>query len=170
MDLFDAINARRSVRKYVNEPVDRSLLERIVQAGAEAPSGCNMQLRQFVIVDDPAMMEQIRPMNRAFVDAPAAIVLLIEPKAAPFGEYWVQDASAAMQSMLLAAVGLGLAGCWVEGGKDKWQEPIRQLLGVPMNLRPWAMTPIGKPAESPARPSAKLPATQITHYNRFGAK
>jgi nitroreductase len=167
MDVFEAINARRSVRKYRDEPVGREVLERIVAAGVEAPSGCNAQLRQYVIVEDPAVMERLRAVSPALSGAPAAIVLLVEPATTRFGEFWVQDASAAMENMLLAAVALGCAGCWVEGQVRRYEGELRAALGVPETLRVWSLTPIGRPAAVPARPP-KPAAREVTHYNRFG--
>jgi nitroreductase len=168
MDFFETVNARRSVRKYTDDPVPREVLERIVAAGIEAPSGCNLQLRQYVIVDDPAVMERIRPMSPALTGAPAAIVVLVEPQGTKFGEFWIQDASAAMENMLLAAVSLGYAGCWVEGQvRAGWEDKLRQILHVPEHLRVWCLTPIGKPDAQPQRP-AKSAASEVTHYNRFG--
>ncbi len=169
MEFSDVVNQRRSVRDYLPETVPRGILERIVAAGVEAPTGCNLQLKQYVIVDDPKLLDKIRPMSPALKGAPALIVLLVEPTGTKYGEYWVQDASAAMQSMLLAAVDLGYAGCWVEGQVRPNEDALRELLAAPDNLRVWALTPIGKPAHNPARPPKPLPA-EVTHYNQFGAR
>ena len=169
MDFFDVVNARRSVRKYLPETVSREELERIVAAGVEAPTGCNYQLKQYVIIDDPALMEEIRFVSPALSGAPAAIVLLVEPTATNYGEFWVQDASAAMENMLLAAVAIGLAGCWIEGQMRRCEDRLRRVLGVPEDLRVWSLMPVGKPAESPARPpKPQLP--EVVHYTRFAAK
>jgi nitroreductase len=143
------------------------VLERIVSAGIEAPTGCNAQLKQYVIVDSPAMMEKIRFVSKALTGAPAAIVLLVEPEATPYGEFWVQDASAAMENMLLAAVALGYAGCWIEGQMRRCEERLRQVLQVPENLRVWSLMPVGRPAAAPSRPE-KSTLAEVAHYNRFG--
>lgn len=169
MDFFETVKFRRSVRKYKPDPVPREVLERIVAAGIEAPSGVNLQLRQYVIVDDPAVMERIRPASKAIDGAAAAVVLLVEPKGTKYGEFWVQDASAAMENMLLAAVALGYAACWVEGAIRRCEDDLREALGVPEHLRLWSLLPVGLPAESPKRPEKSAPA-EVTHYNRFGKK
>ena len=170
MDFFDVVNARRSIRQYLPEPVPRDILRRIVAAGVEAPSGCNLQLREYLIVDDPQLMGRIRPVSKALTGAPAAIVLLVQPKATNFGmEFWVQDASAAMENMLLAAVALGYAGCWVEGALRRSEDLLRQELAVPESLRIWSLMPVGRPVAVPPRP-AKPNAAEITHYNRYGQR
>ena len=170
MDVFDAINMRRSVRRYTDEPVPRQVLERIVAAGVEAPSGCNMQLRQYIIVDDPGVMDQIRPVSKALRGARAVIVLLVEPQSSKFGiEFWVQDASAAMENMLLAAVALGYASCWVEGALRNCEDTLREVLGVPGSLRIWSLAPVGKADQVPARPPKPAP-DKITHYNHYGSR
>ena len=168
MDFFDVVAARRSVRRYLPDPVGRDVLEKIVAAGVDAPSGCNMQLRQYVIVDDISVMEKIRPFSSTTAQAPAAIVLLIEPKGTQFGDFWMQDASAAMENMLLAAVAMGYAACWVEGSLRRCEDELRKILGVPEHLRIWSLLPVGKPSHQPARPP-KPELGEVTHYNRFGS-
>jgi nitroreductase len=169
MEFFEVIAARRSVREFLPEQIPAATLRKIVAAGIEAPSGGNAQLRHYVVVNDPALLDRICPLNRALTGAPAVIVLVMEPKAMPYGEYWVQDASAAMQNMLLATTALGLAACWIEGGKARWQQPVAELLAVPSHLKVWAMMPVGKPALSPPRPP-KPALDDVCYMNRFGGR
>jgi len=169
MDFFEAVNSRRSVRRYLDEPVGREVLEQIVAAGAEAPSGCNVAGKQYVIVDDPALMEKLRPMSPALTGAPAAIFLLMDPIGTKYGEFWIQDASAALENMLLAATALGYAACWVEGQVRPHEAELHELLGVPANLHIWSMMPVGRSAVEAKRPPKPQPA-DVTHYNRFGGK
>ena len=164
--VFSVINARRSVRKFTDEPVPREVLEKIVAAGAEAPTGCNMHFKQYVIIDDPAVMDKVRSFGGALATAPAAIVIVMEPKGTAYGEFWVQDASAAMENMLLAAVALGYAACWVEGAIRRCEDELRSILSVPHNLRVWSLMPVGKPGEVPPRPPKPQPS-EVTHYNYF---
>lgn len=165
-DFFRIINSRRSIRKFKSDPVPREVLERIVAAGVEAPSGCNGQFRHYVIVDDETVMERIRPFSPALKTASAAIVIVMEPKAAKFGEFWVQDASAAMENMLLAAVALGYGACWIEGALRRCEDELRTILDVPKDLRVWSLLPVGIPDENPDR-REKPQAKDITGYNRF---
>jgi len=166
MDLFDAIKTRRSVRRFVGDPVPAADLKRIVSAGIEAPSGLNGQLRQYVIVDSPAVLEQMKPASAVFKTAPAAIVLLIEPKETRGLSFWVQDASAAMENMLLAAAALGYGACWIEGEVHKNHDLLQKVLEVPQHLRVWAIVAVGKAAETPPRP-AKSQYADVVHHNLF---
>ncbi len=168
MKFFDVIYARRSVRKFTSEPVPIDVLEAIVQAGLEAPTGCNAQLRQYLIITDPQVMDRLR-MFRDVDGAPAAIVQLIEPAATQWGDYHLQDAAASIQSMLLAAVALGYASCWVEGQVRRSQYELRQMLNIPPTLDVSAILPIGRAAEIPRRPQ-KDTLTKVTHYDRFGQR
>lgn len=167
MRFFDAVNTRRSVRQFTPEPVPLDVLEAIVQAGLESPTGCNAQLRQYVIVTDPAVMDQLRSISKAIDGAPAAIVQLIEPKCTPWGDYHLQDAAASIQSMLLAAVALGYASCWIEGQVRRSHDQIRGMLNVPATLAVSAILPIGKAAQQPRRPE-KATLAQSAHYNMYG--
>ena len=169
MDFMSIVNARRSIRKFKPDVPARDVLAKIVAAAQEAPSGCNVHSSQFIIVDDPEVMDQVRSFSKALETAPAMIVQVIEPKDTPHGEFWVQDAAAAMQNMLLAAVSVGLGGCWVEGALRRCEDRLREILQVPEGLRVWNLTPIGTPDESPTRPDKPSP-DQVTHYNRYGGK
>ncbi|MFP4106614.1 MAG: nitroreductase family protein [Phycisphaerae bacterium] len=168
MDFFEVITERRSVRNFTGEPVPREALEELVRAGIEAPSGVNAQLRQYIIIDEPETMDELRPISAAMKNAPAAIVVVMDPTPTKFGEYWIQDASAAMQNMHLAAVAMGYGSCWIEGPRSRCEKDLRDLLGVPENLRVWAILAVGAPAVRPRRPE-KSEFINVVHYNRFSS-
>ncbi len=169
MDFFEVVTARRSVRSYQGDAPARDVLERIVRTGIEAPSGCNRQLRQYVIVDDPDLLAELARVSKAMTGARAAIVLLIEPSGTPYGDFYVQDASAAMENMLLAAVALGYASCWIEGALRRHEQAVAELLDVPDGLRVWALMPVGTPTEAPQRPE-KSAFEDVVHVNGFGKR
>ena len=166
MDLFEAINQRRSVRKYRPDPVPREALDKIVANGIEAPSGCNRQLRHYIIVDDPKTMDALRPFSGAFDKAPAAIVVVMDPQGTPYGDFWMQDASAAIENMLLATVAMGYAACWIEGALRNGEEELKQILNVPEDLRVWAILPIGIAEGVPNRPDKKSFEESVS-YNQY---
>jgi nitroreductase len=167
MDLYDAINTRRSIRRFEDTPVPREVLSRIAQAGIEAPTGCNKQLRHFIIVDDEKALIALDALGLS-KGAPACIVIVMDPTATPYGAFWMQDASAAMENMLLAAVAEGLGACWIEGQVIPAEDDLRALFGVPDDLRVWSLLPVGVPAESPARPP-KPTFDEMVSFNQFKA-
>jgi nitroreductase len=169
MRFFDVVSARRSVRQFTGEAVPLEVLESIVQAGLEAPTGCNAQLRQYVIVTDPVVMDQLRPISKAIDGAAAAIVQLIEPKGTQWGDDHIQDAAASIENMLLASVALGYASCWIEGQVRRSHDQIRRILGVPATLDVSAILPIGRAGQQPRRPD-KATLAQAAHYNAYGKR
>ena len=69
MTMLDLISSRRSYRgKYLPEPVPREHLTAIMQAGLDAPSGCNKQTTSIIAVDDPEILAKLR----AVIDPPVA--------------------------------------------------------------------------------------------------
>ena len=78
MNLYEAITARRSVRRYRRDPVSREVLQKLVEAGAAAPTGGNKQGWVFVAVDDPdvkAGVANIAQYGRFIADAGACIAV-----------------------------------------------------------------------------------------------
>ncbi len=73
MDLQEAIFSRRTVRKFLKKPVPREIVEKIIDAARYAPSACNLQLWEFVAVDDPELIGQIAEETRFIRLAPVAI-------------------------------------------------------------------------------------------------
>ncbi len=173
MDLFEAFAERHSYRgDFKDTPVPREDLNRIVEAGIMAPSGCNAQTTHFAIVDDPAILMEIRQLiSMAAVQTAPAIIAVIskgEPTYRGMG-FEVQDYSAAVQNMLLAITGLGYASVWLDGvlRSRGIAEKIGALLNVPkgQNMTVSVILPVGVPEEK-GRQNDRLPFGQRAWYNR----
>lgn len=84
MDFEQLINARQSERKYDNQPVDRSLLIHCLEAARIAPSACNSQPWKFIVVDEPALLADMRKaaagmgMNKWVSEAPVIVAVVLE--------------------------------------------------------------------------------------------
>ena len=119
MNVLEAINSRRSYRgKFKPDPVPREHLVRILNAGLNAPSGCNKQTASLIAVDDRQVLDKLLGVIQPPVaqTAPAAICVLTQRINAYRDKcYAVQDYSAAIENMLLAIVELGYQSCWYEG-------------------------------------------------------
>ena len=174
MNTLETMAARHSYRgAYLNTPVSREDLIRILEAGCAAPSGCNMQTTSFIAVDDPDVLAKLHALFRKplGVTAPAMICVLSRKLPAYHGRYYhVQDYSAAIENLLLAITDLGYASCWVEGYVTDEHEIGRKmadLLGVPEDYDLVAYLPVGIPAEE-IRAVRKKPLAERAWFNSFG--
>jgi nitroreductase len=173
MDMLEAIVSRRSIRAFKPDPVPELLLDQIWEAARWAPSAGNLQAREFVLVTDLSVKRTLcdAALNQRFIEeAPVDIVVCVhaERSAQRYGErgrnlYCLQDATAAIQNILLAAHALGLGACWVGAFNEKL---VSHALTLPRDIRPIALIPIGYPAEQPLAPS-RLNLEDLVYLNRY---
>ena len=166
MDLFEAIQKRRSVRSLVKTDIPMADLERIVDAGRLAPSGTNAQPREFIIITDPDLIRKLSTVQTFVGDASAAIAIVADDKGS---KYWLEDVSASAENMLLSIVALGYDSCWVEGTLLRKEDEAKEILGVPKTKRLMILLPVGK-AAAPGSQASKKPLAEITYYNKYGQK
>jgi nitroreductase len=153
MDIWEAIQFRRSIRKYGKQNVSDDQVRKLLQAAMMAPSAMNAQPWHFVLVSDPAMLAEIAAQNpnaEMTKDAPLAILVCADLDLEQAPGFWPQDCSAAVQNLLLAAHALGLGAVWTGiYPQEKSIEGYRQLFHLPPNVMPHSLIPVGYPAESP---------------------
>ena len=169
MDVFETIAKRHSYRSdFVDQPVPQEDLRKIVQAGIQAPSGCNAQSTTFVIIDDVATMAKVREVVP--VRSPALIACVIDPSPV-YGElsFEKEDCAAAVENMLLAITALGYATCWLDGvlRSEGRAEKVGEIMGVPEGKRVQIVLPIGVPTEK-VQQKEKKPFEQRAWFNRYG--
>jgi len=153
MDALNAILTRRSIRSYAPNPVSLETLKELVQAGMFAPSAADEQPWYFVIITDRETLDRIptiHPYASMMAEVSGAILVCGSPDLARHGEMWIQDCSAATENILLAAHAKGLGSVWVGVyPREERMAPLRLLLGIPSHVNPFALLPIGVPAEQP---------------------
>jgi len=180
MDLFKAIQERRSIRKYRSEPVADEVILRCVEAGRLAPSWANTQVSRFVAVKDRAIREALaatltpnNPAYHAFLAAPCVICLVAERGLAGMkrgepvtdkGDWFMYDAAIAMEHLVLCAWTLGLGTVHVGAFDAKKAE---EALAVPGGYSVVAMTPLGYFDETPS-PTPRKPLRDLLYLDRFG--
>ena len=176
MEVFEAIETRHSYRgKYLPNPVPREDLKKIMEAGIAAPSGCNKQTTSIIAVDDPELMKQLHAVIQPPVGetAPAMICVLTQRINAYRDKcFAVQDYSAAIENMLLAAVGMGYQSCWYEGhitDEDRIGDKMAEILGVPDGYELVCFLPIGIAAEDVILPKKKE-MSERAWFNGFCAE
>ena len=150
---MNSIFERISVRHYQDRPVEREKVEQLLRAAMAAPSARNQQPWEFYVVSDRRMLErlsQCSPYAGCAAGAPLAIVPCWRTDRAltPAAEYSHIDLSAATENLLLEAVELGLGAVWlgVTPVRDR-MDAVAELLSLPGTLEPFAIVPVGYPAE-----------------------
>ncbi len=148
-----SIMQRRSIRRFTAEPITDEQVHDLLEAAMAAPSAVACDPWHFVTVRDGGTREQIAavlPNGKLLADAALGIVVCGDLDTAHGGElsYLLQDCSAAIENLLLAAALLGLGACWL--GIHPRQERIdhiRPLLGLPDRVLPVSAVALGHPAE-----------------------
>jgi len=166
------IYERVSIRKYKPDPVPDELILELLKAGNAAPSAGNLQARDFVVVKNPETKKKIAKaaLEQMFIaSAPVVIVVCANyPRSMRiYGErgklYAEQDATAAVENILLAAHALGLGAVWVGAF---YENAVSKILDLPEFVRPISIIPVGWPDEKPAKRS-RYPVEELTHWERW---
>ncbi len=132
MDAVEALKTRRSVRRYLQEPVPRSLLREVAETGRYAPSAGNRQEWELILVDDPGTAGKVFD-TLAWLPAvgpppegrkPTAYIVVISDEKTD----GVADCASVTTYMLLAAHAMGLSGCWFSSIS---RTELSELLGIP---------------------------------------
>jgi nitroreductase len=144
---------RRSVRSYQQKAVDDDIVRALLEAAMAAPSAVAKDPWRFIVVRSNEMLSAIStglPNGKMLASAPLGIVVCGDMEAAHdhLVSYMLQDCSAAIENLLLAAHALGLGACWlgVHPREDRIAH-IRKTLGVPESVMPVSCIAIGYPAE-----------------------
>ena len=149
MDVFEAMETRRSIRKYTDEAVSDKAVERMLSAAMMAPSAGNAQPWQFVVVRDRSRLEKVKDYNpyAAMADkAPVGILVCGDLRLEKYEGFWVQDCSAAVQNLLLAAHAMGLGAVWTGVyPMESRVKGFRGLFDLPDPVIPLALVVIGHP-------------------------
>jgi nitroreductase len=166
-ETIETIMARRSVRKYDPTPVSDGDLKTILEAARQAPSAGNRQKYHLVVVRDAVLKRQLAQAARNqmwFADADVVIVGAALPTES---SVWpIVDTTIALQSLILAATALGYGTCWIGAHGD---EAIKKLVNLPAEATVVALTPVGRPADSPdAKP--RTTNEQLFSLNSYGGK
>ena len=176
MDIFEAINTRRSVRSYAEREIPDEVLVRLCQAMHAAPSACSLQPWHFIMVADRQLRQQIaKAANDQMWIAAAPIIMVacgLPGEAYQYmgghGNSVDIDVAIAMDHLVLAAVAEGLGTCWIGAFPES---DIKRLLGIPAAVKVVAMTPLGFPARADLHRAIKAedrkPLDAVFSLNRY---
>jgi len=180
MEIDEALKTRRSVRRFTAEPIPDGLLRDIIDLARHAPSSMGGQPWQFVVVRDPARKKQLAeiktrncpPSKSAYpasflAEVPAIIVVCVERDRAH--DRGVESAVLATANLLLAAHARGLGAVYLAAhrpGQPELAHEIGRCLGLPDEIEPITLVPLGRAAESP-RERVLRPLDSLVHFDEF---
>lgn len=167
--VLDNIATRTSIRDYEARPVEKEKVEKMLRAAMAAPTAMNKQPWHFVVVDQRNVLDALagtNPYAKMLKKAPLAIVVCGNTDKMIEGggrDFWIQDASAATENLLLAAHAMGLGAVWT--GAYPSEErciSISKVLSLSDNLIPLNMIVVGYPAEHP-QPKQKFKEENVSY-------
>ncbi|MBN1684929.1 MAG: nitroreductase family protein [Gammaproteobacteria bacterium] len=148
METLEAILTRRSVRRFIQDKsVPADIVEKLLEAGMNAPSARNEQPWHFVVVDQRELLDKIptvHPYSKMCLEAPLAIICCMDASTAMDDKFLAQDLGAAVQNIMLAARALGLGSVWLGVyPNEKLMNGLRELFGIPKQIMPFNIIPVG---------------------------
>ena len=177
--MLGLMKARQSERKYLNKPVEKEKIERITEAARLSPSACNGQPWHFIVVDEPALRDEVAAATESVVlrmngfvrEAPVLIVVVREKSnlTSRAGDlikqkdYSLIDIGIATGSMVYQAAAEGLGTCiigWVDDRK------IRKVLGIPSSRKVELVITVGY-TDNRLREKSRKPPGDVITYNRY---
>ncbi len=146
---MNTIFNRASVRSFDGRKVEPEKIELLMKAAMAAPSACNQQPWEFVVVTDTAILKELSkcsPYAGCVGQAPLGIAVCMRTEGLRAPDYTQIDASAATENILLEAVELGLGAVWlgIAPGKDR-MEAVRKVIGAPETIQPFCLIACGYP-------------------------
>ena len=142
--MYEAVQTRRSIRAYIDKPIPREVMEKILEAGRLAPSARNSEPWHFIAVTNPEKRKALsKGMYAKFLtQAPLVIVACGDKKASP--DWYAIDTSLAVENMVLVATGEGLGTCVVGSFNEK---DVKAVLKIPENFEVLVMLAVGYAGE-----------------------
>ncbi len=163
---------RRSVRSYLDSPVEREKIDYVLRAACLAPSACNNQPWEFIVIAGEYSHSELAAIYDRpwFISAPVIIAACCDRTVSwrrkdgrDFGDI---DVAIALDHLTLAAAEQGLGTCWI-GAFDSRE--AGSLLRLPSTVEPIAFTPLGYPSTLPAAKPRKGPE-KVVHWGYYGGK
>ena len=172
MDVMKALLKRRSVRRFLDTKVEKDKINKMLEAAMASPSACNAQPWEFLVIEDEGMLGRVREiMPYGKFRAPLAILVCgnLARKTTVYEDsedFWIQDTAAAMHGLMLEAVELGLASCWlgILPHKSLVKDTI-DLFDLPEGVIPMGMAYIGYPEKEPVERTQYN--EEFVHWERY---
>ena len=173
---------RKSVRSYNGDSIPSDVMENLLRAAMSAPTGMDIRPWSFVVLTDKSQYETIFEGNgnmKKFMESGAIVVVCADttvtrptrdnpdgPAVTRPNPMWRDDVAAATENLLLAVEAYGLGACWTACYPfPDTMRPVKETLGLPAEVVPYAVVPIGYPSTENT-PKDKWDTSRI-HYGRW---
>jgi len=169
--LMQLIETRRSIRSYKDQEIEEDKLNYVLQAFRKAPSAKNLQPWKLVVIKNKKILTDIAIAcnNQTFMEEAPVIIAACAKEEEAYGSMggymssYPIDIAIALEHLILAATEKGLGTCWIGAFKEQL---VKDILGVPENVRVVALTPLGYPARE-ASIRGRKPLTEIISYDKY---
>lgn len=172
--MIEWLRNRRSIRKYLDRPVEPEKIELLKEALLRAPSSRSLDPWEFIFVEDRGLLEKLaacKPHGAGFLGQAAMGIVICGDSTQ--SDVWVEDCSIASILVQMVAQALGLGSCWIQVRKRNYDEQtsseqyVQNLLGIPGPIKVESIVAVGYPAESrEPLPRERLKSSKV-HLNRF---
>ncbi len=181
MALSDLLRHRKSVRDFLDRPVEREKIMMCLEAARLAPSACNSQPWRFIVVDDSQLKNKlckaafsgIYSMNSFCRTAPVIVVIISERSRflAEIGgmfrglKYYLIDIGIAGEHFILQAEDLGLGTCWIGWFNEK---AVKSVLNIPQRKKIDLLIALGYYDREKLPPEhGREPIDKIASFNSY---
>ena len=168
---MDPVLSRTCIRSYTPQPVPEEAIRTLLQAGMAAHSAGDQRPWHFVVIQDQEMRNRIAdldPFAHMVPQSPTTILVCGDPTLQKHQGFWVQDCAAATENILVEAHLLGLGAVWLAVYPAEGRvQSFRRLLGLPEYVMPFALVPVGYPAER-RKPASRYDESRV-HHDRWKA-
>ncbi len=170
--VFEVIRGRRCIREFIDKEVPSEYLRVIVEAGLWAPSGSNLQPREFILVRDKNLLRAVKLVSPGLYGNPSALLIICynkntARKGGRLGETMaLLDAALSAQNIMLMAYALGVGSCPVMSFNKM---AVKEILDIPDYVEPVLMISLGYPKSWPKPPRRKS-VEEVLHVDGYGRR
>lgn len=166
---MNEIYTRRSIRSFTDQVVEKEKVDKMLRAAMQAPSSCNQQPWEFLVIDSEPMLSKIKTIKnntRPIQTSPVIIVLAHKNDIPKIGKVQ-QDLGCAAQNMMLEAVTQGLGTVWIGTyPDDAVMTQVREATDMPDDMTPYAVFGVGYPDKDQNRFVDRFKPERV-HYNKW---
>ncbi|MEF9951955.1 MAG: nitroreductase family protein [Clostridium sp.] len=172
--MLDILRTRRSIRRYLDKPVEQEKIDTLIKAALLSPSSRSIRPWEFITVTDKNLINELSKSkahgSKFIALAPLCFVVIADRDSC---DVWIEDASIASAIIHITAHSIGLGSCWVQTrmrnhSEDTTSEDfVRSLLNIPDNYAVEAIITIGYPDETKKAYTDENLLYNKIHVNKF---